>query len=299
VDDKTSVKQVHLSLVNHGHKTLHLRLIGMAEWLMGASRSDRNTVRTASLHEPGLTALLCNQRDRSAGFGDGTAFLGVTDTGSHTEDWTCDRRECFDARGRLVVPDFFGQISGDGLDPCAALSTRLVLGSGQAAQRCFLLGYASDVASARQLLLQAASVPASARLAQVCAGWNRLLGATTVSSPDPLLDVLTNRWLLYQAVSCRLWAKSGFYQAGGATGFRDQLQDAMALAWAAPDMLRAQIVLNASRQFVQGDVQHWWHEPLGVGVRTHFSDDLLWLAHACVRYVQATGDTTLLDEQVR
>ncbi|MBK9444238.1 MAG: carbohydrate-binding protein [Comamonadaceae bacterium] len=298
VDDQTSVKQVHLTLVNHGHKTLHLRLIGMAEWLMGANRSDRNTVRTASLHEPALTALLCTQRDRAAGFGDGTAFLGVTDTGSHTEDWTCDRRECFDARGRLVVPDFFGQISGDGLDPCAALSTRLVLGSGQSAQRCFLLGYASDVASARQLLLQAASVPASTRLEQVCAGWNRLLGATTVSTPDPLLDVLTNRWLLYQAVSCRMWAKSGFYQAGGATGFRDQLQDAMALAWAAPEMLRAQIVLNASRQFVQGDVQHWWHEPLGVGVRTHFSDDLLWLAHACVRYLQATGDATLLDEQV-
>ncbi len=93
-------------------------------------------------------------------------------------------------------------------------------------------------------------------------------------------------------------AKSGFYQAGGATGFRDQLQDAMALAWAAPTTLRAQILLNASRQFVQGDVQHWWHEPLGVGVRTHFSDDLLWLTHACVHYLQATGDATLLDEQV-
>ena len=119
-----------------------------------------------------------------------------------------------------------------------------------------------------------------------------------MTTPDPLFDAMVNRWLLYQTVSCRLWAKAGFYQAGGATGFRDQLQDAMALAWAAPDMLRAQIVLNASRQFVQGDVQHWWHEPLGVGVRTHFSDDLLWLAHACVLYLRATGDAALLDVQV-
>jgi cyclic beta-1,2-glucan synthetase len=298
VDAQTSVKQVHLTLLNHGHKTLHLRLIGVAEWLMGANRADRSTVRSAMLHTPALTALLCTQRDRSAGFGDGTAFLSLTDTDTQAEDWTCDRRECFDARGRLVIPDFFGQLSGDGLDPCAALSTRLVLPGGQFAERTFLLGYASDAVQARQLLTQAASVPAENRLEQVRAEWNRLLGATTVSTPDPLLDVLVNRWLLYQAVSCRMWAKSGFYQAGGATGFRDQLQDAMALAWAAPGKLRAQIVLNASRQFVQGDVQHWWHQPLGVGVRTHFSDDLLWLAHACVHYVKATGDTPLLDEKV-
>lgn len=298
VDAHASVKQVHLTLQNHGHKTLHLRLIGLAEWLMGASRSDRSTARTALLRVPGLVALLCTQRERAAGFGDGTAFLAMTESAHDSEDWTCDRRECFDARGQLVVPDYFGQISGDGLDPCAALSSHFSLGGGESAEHTFLLGYAATPVQARQLLTQAAAVSTLQRLTRVKSFWQHLLGATHIKTPDALLDALTNHWLLYQTVACRVWAKAGFYQAGGATGFRDQLQDVMALAWAAPDMLRAQILVNASRQFIAGDVQHWWHAPLGAGVRTHFSDDLLWLAHACVHYLLATGDASLLDEPV-
>jgi len=298
VDAQSSVKQIHLTLQNHGHKTLHLRLIGLAEWLMGASRSDRATVRNARLQMPGLVALLCTQREQSAGFGDGTAFLALTEPAGDSEDWTCDRRECFDARGQLVLPDYFGQRCGDGLDPCAALSTHFSLHGGQSVEHSFLLGYAASPTAARQLLMQAAAVSALQRLTRVKAFWQHLLGATRIKTPDALLDALSNRWLLYQTVACRVWAKAGFYQAGGATGFRDQLQDVMALAWAAPNMLRAQIVLNASRQFIAGDVQHWWHAPQGGGVRTHFSDDLLWLAHACVHYLQATGDATLLDEPV-
>jgi cyclic beta-1,2-glucan synthetase len=302
VDAQTSVKQIRLTLVNHGPATLHLRVIGVAEWMMGANRADRSTVRTAvyqqRLPDGRLTALLATQRERSAGFGDGTAFLGMVGAANDEDDWTCDRRECFDALGRPVLPEFFGRHSGDGLDPCAAMSSRLDLGAGAMAERVFLLGYAENADAARQLATAAATQLPEHRMEAVHAAWDQLLGATTVKTPDPLFDAMVNRWLLYQSVTCRLWAKAGFYQAGGATGFRDQLQDAMALAWAAPHLLRQQIVLCASRQFEQGDVQHWWHAPLGAGVRTRFSDDLLWLAYACTHYVRATGDATLLDQRV-
>jgi cyclic beta-1,2-glucan synthetase len=253
---------------------------------------------TDNAFEQKLTALLCTQRDHSAGFGSGTAFFALATAKSEADDWTCDRRECFDASGRMVLPDHFGQRSGNALDPCAALSTRIDLKAGETVQRVFLLGYAENVSAAQQLATVAAAQSAQQRLEKVRDQWDQLLGATQVTTPDPLFDVMVNRWLLYQTVSCRLWAKAGFYQAGGAFGFRDQLQDAMALTWAAPDILRKQIVLAASRQFPEGDVQHWWHAPGGAGVRTHFSDDLLWLPHACVRYLRATGDTTLLEQSV-
>jgi cyclic beta-1,2-glucan synthetase len=243
---------------------------------------------------------MATQRERAGGFGDGTAFLALAgpDTDEEGEDWTCDRRECFDARGRPVLPDHFGRQQGMGFDPCAALSSRLTLAEGEQGERVFLLGYAQSPAAARRIATLAATKSAAQRVDEVRRRWDQLLGATTVQTPDPLFDALVNRWLLYQTVSCRLWAKAGFYQAGGATGFRDQLQDAMALAWAAPGMLRDQIVLCASRQFAEGDVQHWWHAPGGAGVRTHFSDDLLWLPHACAHYLRATGDSALLDQPV-
>jgi cyclic beta-1,2-glucan synthetase len=315
VDVDTSVKHVQVIVTNRGRKSANLRVIAIAEWMMGSNRSDRSTVHTArhsqnlvlsdgaivQLDEKKpkkLTALLATQCDLAAGFGGGAAFLATTCRVDDAEDWTCDRRECFDARGRLVMPDHFGQNSGNGLDPCAALSTRVVLAAGDRIECIFLLGYAESADAARTLAIVSAMKPAAARESQVREKWNALLGACTVKTPDPLFDAMVNRWLLYQAVGCRMWAKSAFYQAGGATGFRDQLQDAMALTWAAPDMLRQQITLCASRQFMEGDVQHWWHAPGGAGVRTHFSDDLLWLPYAAQHYVRATGDKTLLNQSI-
>jgi cyclic beta-1,2-glucan synthetase len=311
VDPDSAVKQVRLRIANRGKAALQLRLVAIAEWQMGAGRSDRATVHTALLRQrlPGapaagvdprrrLTALLCTQRERSSGFGGSTAFLALAEPFGASEDWTCDRRECFDARGRLVLPDHFGQRSGGGFDPCAALATTIVIEAGETAERVFLLGHAATPDAARQLAATSIEAPAALRIERARGQWDRLLGAVSVATPDPLFDALVNRWLLYQTVACRLWAKAGFYQAGGATGFRDQLQDTLALAWVAPRMLREQILLCASRQFAAGDVQHWWHAPTGAGVRTHFSDDLLWLGHACVHYLRTTGDATLLDERV-
>lgn len=299
VDSRTSVKQVKIVVINHGQKTQQLRVVGIAEWLMGANRADRNTVQTMCYQDPGrLTVLLASQRERAAGFGQGTAFLCLTGPADAVDDWTCDRRECFDPQGQPVLPDLLGQHSGSGWDPCAAMASQMGLPAGASGERVFLLGYAQHTEAAIQLATLSAMASPESRMEAVHTQWKQLLGATTVKTPDPLFDAMVNRWLLYQTVTCRLWAKAGFYQAGGATGFRDQLQDAMALVWAAPDMLRAQIVLCASRQFEQGDVQHWWHAPTGAGVRTHFSDDLLWLAYACSHYVRATGDAALLDQRV-
>lgn len=315
VDPQTSVKQISLLLVNHGRRPMQLRVLALAEWLLGASRADRNTVhaalqrqRLSSLPASGradqtepvatLTALLGTQTEQAGGFGQGTAFLATVHQERQTTDWTCDRREFFDPGGGLCWPDQLGQRQGAGLDPCAALATTLLLSPGQALEQRFLLGYAADPEAARQLAHAAALKPSGQRQDEVRASWDQLLGATQVKTPDPLFDLMVNRWLLYQTVACRLWAKAGFYQAGGATGFRDQLQDALALAWAAPDLLRQQILLSASRQFIEGDVQHWWHAPSGAGVRTHISDDLLWLPHACLHYLRATGELELLEQNL-
>jgi cyclic beta-1,2-glucan synthetase len=303
VDDQDAVKQIGIRLTHRGDGVARLRLLGMVEWIMGANRSDRISAATSlRSSEHGLPVLLCTQTERSAGFGDGTAFFAVVgqaaDRPATQLDWSCDRREFFDARGRIMIPDQLGQRSGKRLDPCAAWLLNVTLAPGESQERVFLLGYGADADAALALASRAATVASAARLDTVRAHWNRLLSSTIVKTPDPLFDALVNRWLLYQTVACRLWAKAGFYQAGGAYGFRDQLQDAMALADAAPAMLRAQILLAASRQFAEGDVQHWWHAPTGAGVRTHFSDDLLWLPYASAHYLARTGDDAILDQPV-
>ena len=294
---------MRLRLINRGHRTISLRIVGIAEWILGANRSDRGTTLTSAASQraaPGesdgaaaesrsderrMTTLFCTQRDRAGGFGGGTAFFGLAGDAEDLTDWTCDRRESFDARGRLVIPDQYGQASGGGLDPCAAHrhAHHAACRRHDRAHLPARLG-AEPRRRRRRWRASAALVPPLKRKLAVRDRWDALLEATVVKTPDPLFDAMVNRWLLYQTVACRLWAKAGFYQAGGAYGFRDQLQDAMALAWAAPDLLRRQLLLAASRQFAEGDVQHWWHAPTGAGVRTHFSDDLLWLPHAALRY---------------
>ena len=308
VDPRQPLKQVRIVLRNAGRHTQRLRVLGVFEWVMGSLRADRQSVRTslASLPPTGLAAspaevLLATQDDAQGGPGGGTAFVGLRCSAradATLPEWTCDRRELFDARGRRVVPDLLEERAGAGLDPCAAVATTLALAPGASAECVFLIGHGDTPAAASALAFAALEQPAMQREGAARARWDELLGALVVHSPDPLFDALVNRWLPYQTVACRLWARAGFYQAGGAYGFRDQLQDAMAMAVTAPQLLRGQLLRAASRQFVEGDVQHWWHEPGGAGVRTRFSDDLLWLPYAAAHHCEVTGDAGVLDETV-
>jgi cyclic beta-1,2-glucan synthetase len=325
VDEEHALKQTLLSLRNEDPspglrgRPRRLRVVAVATWQLGERWADRAAVATHLqwLHAEGPAsaleqardddapqaglALHATQTDSGTGFGMATAFLALRPAAAQPRrafDWTADRRELFDPRGTAVLPDALGGRAGLGLDPCAALSLPLLLQAGQGESVAVLLGHADSVAAARRLAAEAVAADPARRSSRSRGAWRERQSALSVHSPDPLFDVLVNHWLRYQALACRLWARAGYYQAGGAFGFRDQLQDAMALTDVDGGLLRQQIVLAASRQFAAGDVQHWWHPPHGAGVRTRFSDDLLWLVAAVLRHLDTGGSAALLEQPV-
>jgi len=298
----------------------HLALTHYIEWVLGLARSP-NQHFIVTEYDSASGALFA-RNTYNPDFGGRIAFTAcltptvapflVPDAASPEgkrrerralRSFTADRCEFLGRNGSLAQPAALqrGRLServGAGLDPCAAQQIRLELKPGEEKEVIFLLGQAESREQAR-VLIQRYSQPEAVQSAfeALTTSWEEQLGVIQVQTPEPGLDLLLNHWLLYQTLACRLWARSAFYQSGGAYGFRDQLQDVMALTHARPDLAREHILRAAAHQFVEGDVQHWWH-PHGPGVRTRFSDDYLWLPFVVHHYVRATGDTALLDEKL-
>jgi cellobiose phosphorylase len=296
-----AIKFAVLKVRNESGQPRKLSATGYVEWVLGNLR-PKSAMHVTTEIDPNSGALFA-RNPYNTEFTGLIAFFDVDDV---TRTTSCDRTEFIGRNGTLKNPAAMNRARlsgkvGAALDPCAVIQVSFELADGQEREIIFRLGLAgrrgTDDAS-KVVHRFRGSAAARGALEAVYQYWNRTLGAVQVETPDPSLNVLTNGWLVYQALACRLWARSGYYQSAGAFGFRDQLQDAMALVHTEPQQLRAQLLLCASRQFLEGDVQHWWHPPSGRGVRTHCSDDYLWLPLAMCRYVLTTGDTGVLNESV-
>jgi cyclic beta-1,2-glucan synthetase len=290
------VKVSRLDLENRSEQARTLTVTAYAEWVLGPQRTVAAPFILTELDETGA---LFARNFWNEPYAERVAFA---DAEGRQAAWTADRTEFLGRNGGLEAPAglapglVLSQTDGARLDPCAVLQIRLRLDPGERAQLRFLLGQGADTEEARRLVLRYRSADLDAELAAVRREWEDTLSALQVRTPDRSMDLMLNRWLLYQAVACRYRARAAFYQAGGAWGFRDQLQDAMSFTVARRELAREHLLRAASRQFEEGDVQHWWHAPEGKGVRTRISDDLLWLPYATHHYVEVTGDESVLDE---
>jgi cyclic beta-1,2-glucan synthetase len=290
------IKISRLTLKNISGRKRHLTVTAYVEWVLGSSRTVTAPYVVTNLDEETGAVFANNTWD--AEFGERVAFA---DLAGQQSGWTGNRAEFIGRNGSLDAPTGLLGLKplkkrlGAGLDPCAALQTEIELAAGSEIEIIFLLGQGQNLAHAVELVKRYRSIKPEATFDLVKQSWEAVLGKVQVKTPDRELDLLLNSWLLYQTLSCRLWARAGFYQVGGAFGFRDQLQDCMALTIARPDLTRQHLLHAAERQFCAGDVQHWWHPPTGRGVRTRFSDDRLWLPYAVAHYIKVSGDKAILD----
>ena len=293
------VKISRLQLRNTSSRTRHLSLTAYVEWVLGRARSGSLVHVATSIDSATGAMFATNTWNRD--FGMRVAFADLL--GEQT-DWTGDRREFIGRNGSLSAPAAVGikaplsKTTGAGLDPCGALRTTIALAPGATSEVVFLLGEGSSADEARSIVARYRAADLDVVLAEVTNYWDTILSAIEVRTPDRAMDIMLNGWLIYQTLASRVWARSGFYQSSGAYGFRDQLQDGMALAAARPDLTREHLLRAAARQFVEGDVQHWWLPHSGQGVRTRISDDRAWLAFAVAHYVAGTGDAGVLGEMV-
>ncbi|WP_449041991.1 GH36-type glycosyl hydrolase domain-containing protein [Paracoccus sp. (in: a-proteobacteria)] len=288
-----------LTLRNTSGRARRLSVTAYAEWVLGTSRGA-SAPHIVSERDNETGALMV-RNPWSTAFPGRVAFADLNGCQS---SWTADRSEFLGRGGSPSSPsalELGAHLSGGtgaALDPCAALARTVELAPGESAEVVSFLGQAGSAEGVRELVRRYRAADLDGVLAEVEAHWARLLTKVQVETPDRAMDVMLNGWLLYQTIACRIEARAAFYQASGAYGFRDQLQDSMALSFAAPETARAQLLRAASRQFLEGDVQHWWLPHSGQGVRTRISDDRVWLAYAAAAYVQSSGDVAVLDAEV-
>jgi cyclic beta-1,2-glucan synthetase len=293
------LKISRLKLRNLSDRARRLSVTAYVEWVLGATRAAGAPIVTTRIDAH--TGVILANNPWNPTFGDRVAFA---DLAGRQTNWTGDRREFIGRNGTLAWPaalvngDMLSGRVGSGLDPCAALQTTVEIAPNGVAEIDFFLGDAPDETEARALIARYRKADLDAVLSDVRRFWDDTIGTIQVKTPDRSMDIMLNGWLTYQTLACRVWARSGFYQASGAYGFRDQLQDCMALATVRPSMTREHLLRAASRQFVEGDVQHWWLPQSGQGVRTRISDDRVWLAYAAAHYVRVTGDVAVLEEAV-